>query len=180
MNQRSPSASTAEFFNTISQKRSFHNRSFREQAVALRPAPIIEFTRSAFVPKAQVDRDRRHFRKYQKADYKVLNEFLLTEPMRLVEECFHRSTHFESGREAVVDHTFPPARHRQHLRRRWARYGRAAAGGLINTGPSSAPSFSRPCTSAIPPESKSSISGRKPAFRARDFGPRRLDLICKA
>ena len=59
----------------------------------------------------------------------MLNEFLLTEPMRLMEERFRGSTHFESGREAVVDHTFPPARHRQHLRRRWARYGRAAAGG---------------------------------------------------
>jgi len=114
-------------------RRPFHNRSFREQAVALRFAPIIEFTRSALVPKAQVHRDRRHFRKCQKGDYKVLNEFLLTEPMRLMEERFRGSTHFESGREAVVDHTFPPARHRQLLRRRWARYGRAAAGGLIDT-----------------------------------------------
>jgi len=39
---------------------SFHNHSFREQAVELRSAPIIEFTRSAFAPKAEVHRGSRY------------------------------------------------------------------------------------------------------------------------
>ena len=34
--------------------RSFHNRSFCEQAAELNSAPIMEFTRSAFAPKTQV------------------------------------------------------------------------------------------------------------------------------
>ena len=168
-------------------KRSFHNHSFREQAVALRTARIIEFTRSAFVPKAQVHRDRRHFRKNaRKGDYKVLNEFLLTEPMRLMEKRFHGSTHFESGREAVVDHAFRPARHRQHLRRRWARYGRAAAGGLIDTHyePAAVLQALRPSAG---PASARYRRNRKVRFRGESqlsghggFAPRRLDLVCKA
>jgi hypothetical protein len=108
-------------------------RSFREQAVALRSAPIIEFTRSVLCRKRKFTAIGGTSEKCQKGDYKALNGFLLTEPMRLMEKRFHGSTHFESGREAVVDHAFRPARHRQHLRRRWARYGRVAAGGLIDT-----------------------------------------------
>ena len=50
--------------------------------------------------------------KCQKGDYKALNEFLLTEPMRLMEKRFHGSTHFSqavkqlstmpSGQRAIV------------------------------------------------------------------------------
>jgi|ERR1700730_16153561 hypothetical protein len=38
----------------------FHNRSFREQAVGLHSAPMMEFARSAFAPKAEVHRGRRY------------------------------------------------------------------------------------------------------------------------
>jgi hypothetical protein len=100
--------------------------------------------------------------KCQKGDYKVLNEFLLTEPMRLMEKRLPREHAFESGREELSTMPSGQARHRQHLRRRWARYGGAAAGGLIHYEPAAVLQALRPSAG---PASARYRRNRKVRFR---------------